>query len=119
MARIWKARDSVALSKEDRLRAKLEPSLDISWVYFVEVCGFTFKFGKLDEIQKYIDFYSIKIHPSAKDTDRLPKSGIFSLGDHWERQTKFDELPLYLQEESKRHKVIEALSQAQTQFRRQ
>lgn len=119
MARIWKERDSASLSKEDRLRSRLEPSLDVGWLYFVEVCGFTFKFRKLDEIQEYVDFYSMKIHPSSGTSERLPKSGLFSLGDRWERQTKFDELPLHLREESKRQKVIHALLQAQAAFSQQ
>jgi hypothetical protein len=45
-------------------------------------------------------------------------SGLGS-GDHWERQTKFDELPLYLREETKRQKVVQALSQAKTMFDQQ
>ncbi len=119
MSRIWKERENQPLSKEDRLRSRLEPDLDIRWLYFVQVCGFVFKFYSIKEIQEYIDFYSLKIHPSSRTSERLPEVGLFSLGDHWERQTKFDELPLRLQEESKRHKVLQALSLAQTTFSRE
>jgi hypothetical protein len=46
MARIWKEQDNSSLSKADRLRSRFEPHLDLGWLYFVEVCGFTFKFEK-------------------------------------------------------------------------
>ena len=117
MARIRKERNCSTLTKEDRLRTKLQPSLDVSWLYYVKVFGFTFEFGSLEQIQEYIDFYSIKIHPSSRSADHcLPNSGLFSPLDHWERQTKFDKLPLHLREETKREKVVQALSQAQTTF---
>lgn len=115
MARIWKERDDLPLSKEDKLRSRLQPGLDLGWLYFVEVCGFTFKFRSLAEIQEYADFYSQKIPPSTKKPEVDSASGLWA-GDHWERQTKFDELPLYLREETKRHKVVQALSQAQATF---
>ncbi len=118
MAHIWKERDNLPLSKEDRLRSRLNPDLDLGWLYFVEVCGFTFKFRSLGEIQEYVNFYSQKILPSSRRRERDPISGL-GAGDHWERQTKFDELPLYLREETKRLKVVHALSQAQAMFGQQ
>ncbi len=118
MARIWKERDDLPLSKKDRLRSRLQPDLDLGWLYFVEVCGFVFRFRKLEEIQEYIDHYTLKIHPSSRTSDKVPflDAGRYSIGDHWERQTKFDELPLHLQGEGKRQKVVEALREAQTLF---
>jgi hypothetical protein len=115
---MWKERDNSPLSKEDRLRARLEPNHDVGWLYFVLVCGFTFRFGRLDEIQEYIDFYSMKILPSSRRPAHDPESGLFA-GDHWERQTRFDRLPLYLREESKRKEVAQVLSQAQAVFTQQ
>ncbi len=115
MARIWKERDNRPLTKEDRLRSKLNPNLDIGWLYFVETFAFTFKFSSLTEIEEYVHFYSQKILPSSRIPEADPELGLGS-GDHWERQTKFDELPLYLREESKRHKVVEALQEARSQF---
>ena len=118
MARIWKERDNLSLSKEDRLRSKLQPDLDLGWLYLVEVCGFVFQFRKLEEIQDYIDFYTLKIHRSSRTSDkvRFLDSGRYSIGDHWERQTKFDKLPLYLQAEEKRQQVLKALKEAQIVF---
>ena len=118
MARIWRERDNLPLSKEDRLRSKLNPELDLGWLYSVEVCGFTFKFHGLAELQDYADFYSQKILPSARKPEVDPVSGL-GAGDHWERQTKFDELPLYLREETKWQRVSEALSKAYAMFGQQ
>ncbi len=118
MARIWKERNNLPLSKEDRLRSKLQPDLDLGWLYFAEVCGFVFQFRKLEEIQEYIDYYTFKVHPSSRTLDKVPflYAGRYSIGDHWERQTNFDELPLYLQAEGKRQQVLKALREAQTVF---
>jgi hypothetical protein len=87
----------------------------------VEVCGFTFSFGSLEHIREYLEHFSRKVHPSSADgaerrVNSWPLGGIFSVGDHWERQSRFDELPLYLFEESKRLKVIKALQRALVEF---
>ena len=44
MAHIWKKKDNLPLSEKDRLRSGLQPDLDLGWLYFVEVCGFTKQF---------------------------------------------------------------------------
>ena len=41
MAHIWKKKDNLPLSEKNRLRSGLQPDLDLGWLYFVEVCGFT------------------------------------------------------------------------------
>ena len=80
----------------------------LGWIYFVRVCSFTFSFDSVEQIQEYLDYYSQKVHPSSAMSN-VPASG-------WEFQTRFDELPLYLREESKRQKVIKALSKAIAEF---
>ena len=103
-----------------------ENALVPNWTYFVEVCGFTFHFNSLEQIEGYLNYYQKKIHPSSADGiawGRLYSKGndgevrFLSRGDHWERQTPFDELPLYLREEPKRQKVIKALERALQQWR--
>lgn len=77
-------------------------------VLFVRVCSFTFAFFSAEEVQEYLDCYSMKIHPGSA-MPNLPTSD-------WEYQTKFDELPLYLREEPKCKQVIKALSEAVRKF---
>lgn len=84
------------------------------WVYYVEVCGFTFRFHSLKQVEEYLAYYQQKIHPSS--ADGADRSGYFA-GDHWERQSRFDELPLYLREEPKRLQVVKALERALKQWR--
>lgn len=87
----WKARDYDGL--RHRLpQQHLRPALTTEWVYFVQVCSFTFVFETVEEIREYLDYYSKKTHPSTA----VPGF------NHGLRQTRFDQLPLYLREEPKR-----------------
>ena len=92
-------------------------------IYFVEVCGFTFRFTSLAEIEEYRAYYARKIHPSSADGADRPfrvytkdnngnRVWSYSSGDHWERQSRFDELPLYLRKKAKRLQVVKALERA-------
>jgi hypothetical protein len=74
----------------------------------VRVCSFTFKFYRNDEIREYIAFYEQKTHPSA--TIPIPE-GADSFY-RWHHQRWYQRLPLYLQEESKRIRVLKALRKA-------
>jgi hypothetical protein len=72
------------------------------------VCSFTFYFESADEIEEYIHFYSQKTHPDsrlpiAEGTDRFVR---------WHSQRWYERLPMYLQEEPKREKVLKALKRA-------
>ena len=91
--------------------------------YFVEVCGFTFRFSSPKHIEEYRAYYARKIHASSADGAEREKrhyiktatGGHFAWsnpGDHWDRRTRFDRLPLYLREEPKRLKVLKALQRA-------
>jgi hypothetical protein len=73
-------------------------------VIFVRVAGFTFEFHSIKQVETCLKFYSEKIHP----TSRLLLDG----GGHWEYQRWFERLPIYLQEEPKRKKVVTALEKA-------
>lgn len=119
MARFWKT------DAEGRVNP-LVPD----WVYFVEVSGFTFSFRSLEHIEEYLEHFSLKIHPTSADGADRPlayfskdnngnESWEYSCGSHWERQSRFDELPLWLFEEPKRLKVVKALQRAIEKFEKQ
>lgn len=94
----------VAHTFETTPHLKLAPA----WVYFVSVCSFTFTFRSLDQIRACLEFYNRKV----LDGSRIDKGA----ADHWEVQTWYQRLPLYLREEPKRQKVIKALSRALAEF---
>ena len=81
------------------------------WIYFVYVCRFTFVFFSLSEIPNYIQHYSTKILPTR--CLRLPH------GNHDGRQRRFNRLPLYLRNNSKRPRVVKALRAAFADFQKQ
>lgn len=119
MARWWKEDyDPKNPTHEDRMTASaLPPSLPREHsplvptpVYFVSVCSFGFVFRSLDQLRACLEFYQTKILPSK----RLPIGG----GDSWEYQRWWERLPLYLREESKRQKVVKALTEALAEFER-
>ncbi len=79
------------------------------WVYFVVVCGFTFEFHSLEQIERALSYFEHKTHP----TSALP--GV-TLEHYWQRW--FERLPLWLFEEPKRLRVISALRRAERHFGR-
>jgi hypothetical protein len=89
-----------------------DPKLIPEWVYCVYVCGFTFKFWSIAQIQAALDFYSKKIHPSSRLED--PSGSLWC--HHSEVQRWYERLPLYLRKEGKRQRVVKALEQALQQF---
>jgi hypothetical protein len=114
MARCWK---EVAQFRSD--------SLHTEWNYFVHVCAFKFCFTSLAQIEEYHAYFSQKVHPVSRDKFSHPawdhekrRIDRFAFADthHGERQSKFDKLPLYLFEESKRIKVVKALEKALKEF---
>jgi hypothetical protein len=70
----------------------------------VSVASFTFHFFSVQQIRDCLAYYTEKNHPSSR----------LSIGaaDHWEVQRWFECLPMYLLEDSKRAKVVKALSRA-------
>jgi hypothetical protein len=75
------------------------------WIYYVEVCRFTFVFTSLGEISRYLDFYSEKGRGGCRRADGRPHP-------RDEGQNAFSRLPLRLRKEPKRQKVVQALKQA-------
>ena len=105
--------------------AKSENALMPDWTYTIEVCSFTFEFRSLADVEEYLDYYRQKIHPSSADGAerkffvKTAFGGYLTsnhAGDHWDRNTRFNLLPLYLREEPKRLKVVKALERALQQW---
>jgi hypothetical protein len=74
----------------------------------VSVCSFTFKFYGADEIREYVAFFEKKTHPSS--TIPIPEGADSFL--RWHSQRWYERLPMYLQQEGKRVKVLKALRKA-------
>ena len=74
----------------------------------VHVASFTFQFMSVQQLRDCLSFFEQKIHPSS----RLPMAPETSAGMHGEAQRWFERLPIYLLEEPKRRKVVEALRRA-------
>lgn len=85
------------------------------WIYYVEVCRFTFAFFSHDMIREYLGFYSRKVLPSSRFYDPpYSKGRPPAVND--KGQTMFERLPLRLRQESKRVRVVTALERALVEF---
>jgi hypothetical protein len=78
---------------------RLDPGLAV----FVAVCGFTFEFWSVAEIEAALRFYREKVHPAR----RMPTWGEHDVTQRW-----YERVPQYLQETGKREKVVKALERA-------
>jgi hypothetical protein len=61
-----------------------------------------------DEISEYVSFFEKKTHPSS--TLRIPPGADSFF--RWHSQRRYERLPMYLHEKSKREKVLKALRNA-------
>ena len=111
MSRIWKEpfrsdkHSSIPIEYWGSLDAHIRaPGLIPKEVLMVCVASFTFQFFSNQQLRDCLAYYERKTHPSSR----------LSVGaaDHWEGQRWFERLPMYLLEDSKRRKVVKALSQA-------
>ncbi|NES65225.1 MAG: hypothetical protein F6K24_08145 [Okeania sp. SIO2D1] len=90
-----------------------DPAIIPEFIYYVHVCGFTFRFWSISQIQLCLDFYSQKLNPSSR----------ISISPNWQEkpdhsllQTWYSRLPLALRKENKRQQVIKALKKALEKF---
>ena len=100
--------------------------------YVVDVCQFTFRFRSLDDIQQALEFYRQKLHPTSRlptpewaatearqDPTRYRRLIARLIGaHHYEYQRWYERVPLRLQKESKRQRVVKALERALNDFGR-
>ena len=90
------------------------PTIVPDLVYFVRVCSFTFEFHSIPQIEACLAFYRQKIHP----TSRIPWEQMIEWGgDNEEVQRWFDRLPMQLQDNHRRPKVVKALENALENFK--
>ncbi len=88
-----------------------DPKLVPVYTYFVEVCGFTFRFGSVAQIEVALEYYRKTIRPSS----RLPDSR-WLRSEHDVAQRWYERVPGYLREDPKREKVEKALAKALDKF---
>lgn len=89
--------------------------LDPQWSYFVYVCGFTFRFESIEQIEAAINFYMKKVHASSRVPATVGPPGFLST-HHWEVQRWYERAPIELQKEAKRQRVVAALRRARAHF---
>lgn len=77
--------------------------------YFVEVCGFTFQFHSLEQVERALARFGRKLHPTSA------QPGV-TLEHYWQRW--YERLPQWSLEEPKRVRVVSALSRALRHFGR-
>lgn len=90
-----------------RVTDSRDRKIDPDFTYHVFVCGFTFEFLSVPQIEATLAFYRDKIHPSSAQ----PFHPSHECAQRW-----YERLPLYLQESGKREKVIKALERAIAEF---
>ena len=100
------------IDDEQSKRHRRAPSVTPYKVCSVEVCGFTFVFHSVAQIDVCLDYYRRQHHRSS----RLPVYTENLGGDHSETQRWFEKLPQYLLESSKRPKVVAALERAKGEY---
>jgi hypothetical protein len=120
MARIWK----VSLrSKNAKFTSLGSPewrdehwgtTLAPKYVYYVDVCNFVFTFYDLERLRETLAFYELKIHPSSRQAPPAEYRGVWRERDVYERW--WERLPVRLQQNNKRPKVVKALREALEEF---
>ena len=81
-------------------------------VCLVDVCGFTFIFHSISQLQVCLDYYSRECQPSS----RLPDYSEDLCWPNFQAQRWFEKLPQYLLEKPKRLKVVAALEAAIVEY---
>ena len=83
--------------------SKARDNLIEKWVYFVNVCNFTFQFASIEQIEECKQYFEKKIHPSTRGY-HPPYEHYWH---HW-----YSKLPKGITKLGKRKKVIKQLEKA-------
>ena len=119
VARIWKGQRKSAADPMSggyttsphpapRARRPRDPVLDPAPCYFVRVCGFTFEFWSAGHIASALGYYRRKVRPGSRVGGNW--------GEHDVTQRWYERLPLELQQNGKRERVVAALERAMEKF---
>lgn len=77
------------------------------WVYFANVCNFTFQFVGIEQVQECKEYFTQSIHPSTREEGH-------DLEHYW--HPWYSKLPKGITKEPKRQRVIKALDQILDQW---
>ena len=72
------------------------------WVYFADVCNFTFQFNGIAQVKECKEYFSRSIHPSTRELGH-------SSEHYW--HCWHSKLPKGMTKKAKREKVLKALDQ--------
>ena len=123
VARIWKEPHSIVgmnwpryeTVEKRREQAAKSPGLIPVQDVMLRVASFTFRFVSIEHLRDCLAYFQQKTHRSS----RIPaKELVAEFGEDWRTQRSweverwFERLPMYLLEEPKRKKVVQALTKA-------
>jgi len=80
---------------------------DVREIYFIEVCGFTFEFYSIQQIQVASEWFSAKVHKSTRMKDEPFLKAERDILQRWHER-----LPAEIKKGSKRERVVKALNKA-------
>jgi hypothetical protein len=123
VARIWKEPHRAEgmnwaryeTREKRREQAAKSPGLIPLQDVMVRVASFTFRFVSVEHLRDCLAYFQQKTHPTSRIAAKKLAS---QLGEDWRSQRSweverwFERLPMYLLEEPKREKVVQALAKA-------
>ena len=71
------------------------------WVYFADVCNFTFQFSSIEQVIECREYFSRAVHPSTRESGH-------ELEHYW--HPWYSRLPKGLTKDAKREKVLSVLN---------
>ena len=83
---------------------KSRDNLIDKWVYFIDVCNFTFQFANINQVREAKNYFEQKTHKSNMEIGPSP------IEHYW--HPWFCKLPKGITKETKRLKVLKALNKA-------
>ena len=84
---------------------------DVREIYFIEVCGFTFEFYSVEQINAAAEWFEQKVHKSTRMKDEPFLKAERDILQRWNQR-----LPGDIKKGSKREQVVKALKKAVAAF---